>query len=156
MKEWFGDVCSGYQGRRPGAWVPRPSPGQIGAAYRGEGSGVIPELGTPPRNWPELPAPPELLPLPADSWPLLVMMTFLGTCSRCRGSRPWMCRGYSTWPVAVRTWAATVRHTHTQVGLGARGGCVGGDTGGATPPATYPLCVCAKGSLSLCFCIYKM
>lgn len=106
---------------------------------------MIPELGNPPRSWPELPAPPELLPLPADSWPLPVMMTFLGTCSRCRGSRPWMCRGYSTWPVAVRAWAAPVHHTHTQVGLGA----VWGVTWEGQHPLPPTHCVSVPRALSL-------
>ena len=83
---------------------------------------MIPEVEEPPRAGLSSPPPPELLPLPAGSWPPPAMITFPGTCSRCRGSQPWMCRGCSRWRVAVWTWAAPVRHTRTQVGTGVRRG----------------------------------
>lgn len=132
-----------------------PGEGQIRATWGGGLGGDSRDGGT--RSQPELPAPPELLPLPAGSWPPPpAMMTCPGTCSRCPGSRRWTCRGCSRWRVAVWTWGAPVHHTHTQVGPGAgSGGMRVVCRGGAAPStATYQLCGCGHVSLShfLCPC----
>lgn len=87
--------------------------------------GVIPEVEEPPRSWPELPAPPESLPLPCR----LLATTCDDDLPGDLQSLSWLTAVDAEAAAAASgrggTWAAPVYHTCTQVGTG-----VGGRGGG--------------------------